>query len=160
LLNVLLSSNLLNLLNLLNLRSLDLVFNFIIFDSFNLSRLSDVVGSFLSNVFGFLYGNVFGFFDGDLFLNGIEFDSRNVFSLVFNGLIFGIYFFSGDLFNNFSFNSFVLDNLSRNLFRDGFFNSFVFHSSSFDREIFDSGFSFDVLSGGLGGNNRLLNNSL
>lgn len=95
---------------LLNLRSLNLIFNFIIFNSFNLSRLSNIFSSFLSNVFSSLNGNVFNSFDGDLFLNGVVNSSGDIFFLIFNSLVispdsffrnlFDVTFGYGFVFNN------------------------------------------------------------
>jgi len=141
------------LLDLLDLRSLYLVFNFIVFNSFDLSGLGNVVGYFLSNVFSSLYGNVFGFLNGDLFLNGVKDGSGNVLFLVFNGLVFGDNFF----FRDNSGNSFLLRNGLFNHDGDFFgirsFNFIIFDVFSLDGEVFDSRFSFDV---GLYGS--LLNN--
>jgi len=145
----------LNILNLLDLRSLNLIFNFIVFDSFNLSRLSNIFSFILSNIFSSLNWNIFNFCYRNLFLDSIVFDSRNIFSLVFNCLVISPYFLSGDGFNYSSFNSFVFKNRFLDLIIMDFFNLFVFNFSSFNGVIFNSGFSFNRLMLSLRGLNIL-----
>jgi hypothetical protein len=120
------------------LGSLDLIFNFVIFDSGNLSGFGNVFSSGLGNIFSSLNGNLFNSLDGNLFGYGIEYGSGDIFFLVFNSLVIGPYFFSGDLFNDFSFDGIISGHLSGNLFSVTSFDVFVFHLSSFDGEIFNS----------------------
>jgi len=133
------------LLDLLDLRSLYLVFNFIVFNSFDLSGLGNVVGYFLSNVFSSLYGNVFGFLNGDLFLDGVYDGSGYVFFLVFYGLVISFEYFSRNSFDIFSFYFLVLEYILFNVFDDSFLNISIFNLSSFDGVVFNSGFSLDRL---------------
>jgi len=131
---------------LLYLRSLYLVFDFVIFYSFYLSGLSDIFGFVLGYVFSSLYWNIFNSLDRNLFFNGVKDDPGYIFLLVFNSLVFGFYYFSGNSFDVFSFNFFVFNYVLINVFGDFFFYIFVFDFSSFDRIIFNSAFSLDALS--------------
>lgn len=149
-----------------NLRSLNLIFNFVVFNSFNLSRLSDHFSFFLRNIFDFGDGDVFNSLDGNLFLDGFVFNSGNIFFLVFNGLVFCFGYFFRNSFDNSSFNFLIFGNNLFNLFGDFFLNLFVFNFSSFNRVVLDSRFSFNVLvllgrllSDNLRGDHRLLLNS-
>jgi hypothetical protein len=86
--------NLLNLLGFLNL-----VFNFVIFHSGDLSGLGYVIGYFIVHVFSSDDGNIFNSFDGNLFLNGVVNSSGDVFFLVFDSLVFSFSNFFGDSFD-------------------------------------------------------------
>jgi hypothetical protein len=149
--NWLLNNCLLNDGLLYNLRSLDLIFNFIIFNSFNLSRLSNVFSSFLRNIFSSLYGYVFSSFNGNLFLYGIVNCSGDIFFLVFNGLVISPNFFFRDLFGITFGDGFVFNNCSGYLFLVRFFYGIVFHGSSFDRVVFNSRSSSNSLRLSLNG---------
>lgn len=116
LLNVLGGLNKLGLL-LDNLGSVNLVFNFIVFNSGDLSGLGNVISSFLIDIFSSLNGNLFDGLNGDLFGNGVIYGSGYIFFLVFNGLVISPYSFSGNLFNSSSFDGIVFDVCFGNLIK-------------------------------------------
>lgn len=128
----------------MDLRSLDLIFNFVVFNSFDLSRLGYHFSFGLRNVLNFGYGYVLNFGNGNLFFDSLVFNSGNIFFLVFYGLVFSFGYFFRNSFNNGSFNFLIFYNILFNLFLDYFFNLFIFNFSSFNREVFNSRFSFNI----------------
>jgi len=152
--------------NLLLLRSLNLVFYFIISNSFNLSGLSNHIGNLLLDIFSFLYGNIFNFFNGNSFFNGVINSSGNVFFLIFNCLIIDNFFGFGNYSGNNSRLRNNFFNRNGNFFFNNSFNFIIFNMFGLIRNIFNSRISFNGLilrslsnlrGHNLRSNNRLLN---